>query len=85
MNIDDFPVWPVCIPPQSTTGSYFRIGFVIEYQLNLLSYLRKELDKLNINNIGQLRKRLKIKRRITELDKVVTQLLRYQRVVKFKL
>jgi hypothetical protein len=83
MNIDDFPVLPRRMPPQFTS-SYFRIGYIIDYQLNLLSYLRKELDGLNVNNIGQLRQRLKIKRRITELNKVVAQLFRYHRVVKVK-
>ena len=84
MNIKDFPVLPKVMPPKSTS-TYFRIGFILEYQLNLLNHLTKELEKLKINNIGQLRKKLKIKRRITELNKVVTQLLRYSRVVKVKL
>lgn len=84
MNIKDFPVLPKVMPPKSTS-TYFRIGFILEYQLNLLNHLTKELEKLKINNIGQLRKKLKIKRRITELNKVVTQLLRYRRVVKVKL
>lgn len=84
MNIKDFPVLPKVMPPKSTS-TYFRIGFILEYQLNLLNHLTKELEKLKINNIGQLRKKLKIKRRITELNKVVTQLLRYLRVVKVKL
>lgn len=84
MNIKDFPVLPKVMPPKSTS-TYFRIGFILEYQLNLLNHLTKELEKLKINNIGQLRKKLKIKRRITELNKVVTQLLRYHRVVKVKL
>lgn len=84
MNIKDFPVLPKVMTPKSTS-TYFRIGFILEYQLNLLNHLTKELEKLKINNIGQLRKKLKIKRRITELNKVVTQLLRYRRVVKVKL
>lgn len=84
MNIKDFPVLPRVIPPKSTS-TYFRIGFILEYQLNLLGYLTKELEKLKINNIGQLRKKLRVKLRISELNKCIAQLSRYRTVVKFKL
>lgn len=84
MNIKDFPVLPRVMPPK-TASTYFIIGFILDYQLNLRDRLTKELEKLKINNIGQLRKRLRIKRRISELDKCIGQLFRYRRVVKFKL
>lgn len=84
MNINDFPVLPRVLPPKSTS-TYFRIGFILEYQLNLLGHLTKELEKLKINNIGQLRKKLRVKLRISELNKCIAQLSRYRTVVKFKL
>lgn len=83
MNIKDFPVLPKVMPPKSTS-TYFRIGFILEYQLNLLNHLTKELEKLKINNIGQLRKKLRIKLCISELNKCIAQLLRYRTVVKLK-
>ncbi|QXV85482.1 hypothetical protein bas25_0060 [Escherichia phage VogelGryff] len=84
MNIKDFPVLPRVMPSKSTS-TYFRIGFILEYQLSLLNHLTKELEKLKINNIGQLRKTLRIKHRISELNKCIAQLSRYRTVVKFKL
>jgi hypothetical protein len=84
MNIKDFPVLPRVIPPKSTS-TYSRIGFILEYQLNLLDHLIKELEKLKINNIGQLRKKLRVKLCISELNKCIAQLSRYRTVVKFKL
>lgn len=83
MNINDFPVLPRVTPPKSTS-TYFRIGFILEYQLNLLNHLTKELEKMKINNIGQLRKKLRIKLRISELNKCIAQLLRYRTIVRLK-
>lgn len=83
MKMEDYPVLPRVIPPKSTT-TYFRIGFILEYQLNLLNHLTKELEKMKINNIGQLRKKLRIKLRISELNKCIAQLLRYRTIVRLK-
>lgn len=83
MKMEDYPVLPRVMPPKSTI-TYFRIGFILEYQLNLLNHLTKELEKMKINNIGQLRKKLRIKLRISELNKCIAQLLRYRTIVRLK-
>lgn len=44
MKMEDYPVLPRVMPPKSTI-TYFRIGFILEYQLNLLNHLTKELEK----------------------------------------
>ena len=81
ININDFPVLPRVRPPLCTDTD-FRIGFILDYQLYIVSDLAVQLDKLNNRNVGQLHMRLKIKRRIKELNKTIAQLFRYRSIIK---
>ena len=70
-------VIPKWYPDYRKSDTLMRMQFILDHQTDFSLYLREELQRTDMKNLWAIKKRLRLRKHLDDLNKVMQQIIRY--------